>query len=135
MSLRLQTFKQPSFDYEDFEPKLQQRIFKELPKIDYLHTIQVVKNMKRYVSMQGGKYDILVTAAYLHEVGKGDKTIILSHELNDISPLLQKCAVNAKRAREILDSIGFPTERGEAVYAYLCKGECFELKRAHHSQF
>ncbi len=135
MSLRLQTFKQPSFDYEDFEPKLQQRVFKELSKTDYLHTMQVVKNMKRYVSMQGGKYDLLVTAAYMHEVGKGDNTIMLSHKLDDISPLLQKCAVNARKAKEILESIDFPIDKAEAVFAYLCKGECFELKRAHHSQF
>lgn len=134
MPLRLQTFKQASFDYEDFEPKLQQRIFKELSKTDYVHTMQVVKNMKRYVSMQGGKYDLLVTAAYLHEIGKGDTTVVLSHELDGMSALLQKASVTAQKAKEILDSLDFPTDKSEAVFVYLCKGECFELKRAHHSQ-
>ena len=127
--------KPSSFDFEDFEPKLRNRVSKELTKTDFDHTLQVVKNMKRFVSMEGGKLDVLVTASYMHEIGKGDKTVILSHELDDKSPVVQRFAACALRAKEILASLKFPVEKAEEVTRYLSKNECVELKRAHHHMY
>ena len=136
MESRTQSVLKPSsFDFEEFEPKLRSRVAQELTKTDFDHTLTVVKNMKRFVSMEGGKLDVLVAASYLHEIGKGDKAVILSHELEEKSPLVQRYAACALRAKEILVALKFPEEKAEEVARYLTKNECVELKRAHHSMY
>ncbi len=127
--------KSSSFDFDDFEPKLRKRVAQELSRTDFGHTLQVVKNIKRYLSMEGGKYDVLVAVAYLHEVGKGERTVLLSSQLEDLSPVMQRYYLTALKAKEVLLSLKFPAATAEEVARYLSRGECVELKRAHHTLY
>jgi len=124
-----------SFDFEDFERRLAKKIEGEFRgnKRLFDHTLEVVSNVKKIVSREGGKMDVLVTIAYMHELGaskyKGEAGVI--YEGKGI--LEEKCDYCSSRAKELLTELQFPTEKIEKVSSLLGSNTCFELKRAHHS--
>ncbi|MBI3588677.1 hypothetical protein HY995_00505 [Candidatus Micrarchaeota archaeon] len=122
-----------SFDFDAFEERLKARVSHELPKTDFEHTISVVKNMKRLVTMEGGKRDILVAVAYLHELGRGDNTVVLGAKLEERTLMYARCTSCATKAREVLCELNFPQEKVVQVKQLLETNSCIELKRAHHA--
>jgi len=116
--------------YDEFEERLKDRVCRELRgRKDVLtHTFDVVKNMKRLVVLEGGRRDVLVTLAYLHEIALlGEGTTI-----GDKSVVMRRCAACATRATNVLIELGFPQEKAVTVAKLLESNDCLELKRAHH---
>ncbi len=125
-----------SFDFEKFEKRLSKRVETELRnhKRLFTHTNEVVGNMKSIVSREGGKMDILVTAAYLHELATprmryGEEASIFEGR----TLLEEKKMISGRIAREVLTELDFPQEKVEIVAKYLELGDSLELKRAHHN--
>lgn len=125
-----------SFDFEKFEKRLSKRVELELRNHKRLfgHTQEVVDNMKSIVSREGGKMDVLVTAAYLHELATprvryGDSATIFGGR----TLLEEKKMISGRMARELLSELSFPQEKAELVARYLERGDALELKRAHHN--
>ena len=124
-----------TFDFEKFEKRLSKKVEGELRNHKRLfdHTIEVVDNMKAIVSREGGKMDVLVTAAYLHELATprmkyGDSATIFEGR----TLLEEKKMISGRLAREVLNELKFPSEKTEVVAKYLELGDSLELKRAHH---
>ncbi len=118
-------------DYDEFEERLRAAVERELHgrKEDLMHTQSVVKNMKRLVILEGGRRDILVTLAYLHEISRaGDSAVIDPAR----SAVMQRCSLCAGHAKSMLAELGFPEAKANQVVALLESNACMELKRAHH---
>ncbi len=120
-------------DFDDFELVLKDSVQRELRgrQSDWMHTLAVVQNMKRLVSVEGGKRDILVPLAYVHEIArpKGDVTVLYPGR----TAVLQRCAFCAEHAKTLLLSLGFPEDKAINIARLLESNECMELKRAHHA--
>lgn len=124
-----------SFDFDKFERKLSKRLEPEFKNRKRLfdHTLDVVGNMKRIVAREGGKMEVLVTIAYMHELAtpsyRGDSAMVFEGR----NLLQEKCASCAKQAREILSELKFPEEKIGLVVRGIERNDCLELKRAHHN--
>ena len=129
----IQLVRPKEFSFEDFEVQLKGRVQKEFRNHDpeWKHTLEVVKNMKRLVTMEGGKLDILVCCAYFHElghIGVTEGSTVFSGK-----PIYaQRGYIAAKKAREILSGLTFGSQKTEEVAVLLESNTCLELKRAHH---
>ncbi len=129
----LQLLRPKEFSFEDFEVQLKSRVQKEFRSHDpeWKHTIEVVKNMKRLVTMEGGKLDILVCCAYFHElghIGVSEGSMLFP----DKPVYIQRGLIAGKKAREILSNISFDSCKTEEVAMLLESNNCLELTRAHH---
>lgn len=124
-----------SFDFDNFEKKLAKKLEGEFRgrKRLFDHTLEVVGNMKKIVAREGGKMDVLVTIAYLHELAtpvyRGDSAVVFEGR----SFLQEKCVECGRQARGILDELKFPQEKLDRVVRCLELNDCLELKRAHHN--
>ncbi len=129
----LQMLKQKEFAFEDFEVTLKTRVSKEFKthQPEWKHTLEVVKNIKRLVTMEGGKRDILVCAAYFHELGH----IAVENGTSEFvgKPIyVQRGLVAGQKARTILSELSFDPKKTHEVANLLESNNSLELKRAHH---
>lgn len=88
--------------------------------------------MKRLVVREGGPMDVLVCAAYLHEIARlepGELTI------TGKSLTMARAEVCGKNAADMLVELGMSPEKAARVKSLLERNECVELKRAHHRIF
>ncbi len=122
------------FDFDAFELQLKNRVAKEFRGHgqEWKHTLDVVKNIKRLVTLEGGKLDLLVCTAYLHELGHlgvmGDGAVMFP----DKPVFIQRGLIAGQKARQILAELGFDGAKVEQVARLLETNSCIELKRAHH---
>jgi len=133
--LEWQVQQMKSFEFDKFERKLAKRLEIEFRNRRRLfdHTLDVVNNMKKIVAREGGKMDVLVTVAYMHELAtpsyRGDSASVYEGRRF----LEEKCLMCSKLARQILDELKYPQEKTEYVVRRLECNDCLELKRAHHN--
>lgn len=131
--VELQMLKPKEFAFEDFEVSLKTRVSKEFKnhESEWKHTLEVVKNIKRLVTREGGKLDILVCAAYFHELGH----IAVEEGTSNFSgkPIyIQRGLVAGQKARTILSELSLDQRKVSEVANLLESNNSIELKRAHH---
>lgn len=92
--------------FKNFESQIQQRVLQECEKLpdpshDYLHVLRVVKTAEKLARLENANLDVVLPAAYLHDVvlvSKSDPRRSIASRLS------------AEEATVFLRSIGYPQE-------------------------
>ena len=82
------------------------KILKSLASHDLDHTLRVVKLSQRIAEEEGADSDVVMTAAYLHDIAR---------PIERIDPSVDHAKKGAEIARKVLDELGFPEEKIEMV--------------------
>lgn len=76
---------------------------------DFYHAIRVKRLAVLIGQDENADFDVLIAAAYLHDIGRGEERLVNDRIVND------HVTAGMRRTREILPRVGFPEDKIERV--------------------